>query len=270
MSSLPERARRVLRNIRQAVPSGVVLGRRSQGDGPVEFISIADEFTQAALDAISATQGSILYRNASEWVALAPGTSGHFLKTNGAAANPEWAAASGGGGGGISFSCYTSGFETSVSTNANATAGNLFTPTVDVSITAILALIDGQSSATMVGRVYEVNNSTTVGTIVTEVATSASIGSVTTEPYHYRFILSSPVSLTAGTSYLVCVSRTDGTGTSALGMGWGRGKGMEGPFTLEDTEGQNYNSIQPVATNTPASQQAATRTYAIGLEGSSV
>ncbi len=39
------------------------------------------------------TQGSILYRNASNWVQLSPGTSGEFLKTNGAAANPSWAAA---------------------------------------------------------------------------------------------------------------------------------------------------------------------------------
>jgi hypothetical protein len=45
----------------------------------------------------SEAQGDILYRNATNWVRLAPGTSGWFLKTNGAAANPEWAAAAGGG-----------------------------------------------------------------------------------------------------------------------------------------------------------------------------
>lgn len=36
-------------------------------------------------------QGSLLYRNATEWVTLAPGTSGQYLKTLGAAANPQWA-----------------------------------------------------------------------------------------------------------------------------------------------------------------------------------
>jgi hypothetical protein len=40
-----------------------------------------------------ATQGSILYRNASAWVVLTPGTSGHLLTSGGAAANPAWAAA---------------------------------------------------------------------------------------------------------------------------------------------------------------------------------
>lgn len=43
-------------------------------------------------DAIGSTQGNILYRGASGWAVLAPGTSGNFLKTQGASANPIWAA----------------------------------------------------------------------------------------------------------------------------------------------------------------------------------
>lgn len=43
------------------------------------------------LDAVfSNTQGSVLYRGSSAWAALAPGTSGQFLKTQGAGANPVW------------------------------------------------------------------------------------------------------------------------------------------------------------------------------------
>jgi hypothetical protein len=44
---------------------------------------------------LSSTQGAVLYRGASTWAALAPGTSGQFLQTGGAAANPSWASASG-------------------------------------------------------------------------------------------------------------------------------------------------------------------------------
>lgn len=45
----------------------------------------------AIIDAcIGSTQGDLLYRNASGWVVLAPGTSGQFLQTQGAAANPQW------------------------------------------------------------------------------------------------------------------------------------------------------------------------------------
>jgi len=40
----------------------------------------------------SPAQGDIVYRNASSWVRLAAGTSGHVLRTQGAAANPIWAA----------------------------------------------------------------------------------------------------------------------------------------------------------------------------------
>lgn len=51
----------------------------------------------ATIDAaIGSTQGSVLYRGASVWTALGPGTSGQFLKTQGAAANPVWAATTAG------------------------------------------------------------------------------------------------------------------------------------------------------------------------------
>jgi hypothetical protein len=95
----PRRAQNVLRSIRQSIPTGVVLGRRSAGNGPAEFIPL-DEAVSAQLDDISSTRGSVLYRGASAWQALAPGTSGQFLRTNGAGADPSWAAASGGSGGG--------------------------------------------------------------------------------------------------------------------------------------------------------------------------
>ena len=45
----------------------------------------------------SEAQGDILYRNASGWVRLGAGTSGYFLKTQGAAANPVWALNTGAG-----------------------------------------------------------------------------------------------------------------------------------------------------------------------------
>lgn len=50
------------------------------------------------LDAISATRGTVLFRGATAWSALAPGTSGNVLTTAGAGADPSWLAAGGGGG----------------------------------------------------------------------------------------------------------------------------------------------------------------------------
>tara|TARA_R110000868_G_scaffold8081_2_gene41804 strand:- start:29547 stop:30572 length:1026 start_codon:yes stop_codon:yes gene_type:complete len=45
----------------------------------------------------TAAQGDVLYYNGTAWVRLAAGTSGQFLKTNGAAANPAWASQTIGG-----------------------------------------------------------------------------------------------------------------------------------------------------------------------------
>jgi hypothetical protein len=59
-------------------------------------VPIANTLTAWIDAAIGSTQGDILYRNASDWVVLAPGTSGYFLQTQGAAANPQWAAISSG------------------------------------------------------------------------------------------------------------------------------------------------------------------------------
>lgn len=46
---------------------------------------------QGVLDQLSMTQGTVLYRGAADWAALAPGTSGQFLKTLGAGSDPTWA-----------------------------------------------------------------------------------------------------------------------------------------------------------------------------------
>jgi hypothetical protein len=60
-------------------------------------VPTASTFSAIADATVSSTQGSIMYRNATTWVALTPGTNGQFLKTQGAAANPIWATAAGGG-----------------------------------------------------------------------------------------------------------------------------------------------------------------------------
>jgi hypothetical protein len=45
---------------------------------------------QSNLDSISSTWGAILYRATGAWAALAPGTSGSVLTSNGASADPSW------------------------------------------------------------------------------------------------------------------------------------------------------------------------------------
>lgn len=72
----------------------LLAGRSTAGPGVGEELTISE-----VLDWLSSTQGAVLYRGASGWAALAPGTAGHVLTTGGAGANPSWQAAGGGGGG---------------------------------------------------------------------------------------------------------------------------------------------------------------------------
>jgi hypothetical protein len=69
-------------------------GEGALGDGDITL----DANVQEILDLLGTTQGSIIYRNASDWVVLGPGTSGYFLKTQGPGANPVWDASAGAGG----------------------------------------------------------------------------------------------------------------------------------------------------------------------------
>lgn len=71
-----------------------VLGRNSSGSGDAEEVT----FSQFMDWVGSTAQGDVIYRGASGWERLGAGTSGHVLQTQGAGANPQWAAVSGGGG----------------------------------------------------------------------------------------------------------------------------------------------------------------------------
>ena len=64
----------------------------SGGDGTLSVTSAS-----GILDTIGSTRGQVLYRGASGWAVLSPGTSGQVLQTNGAGADPSWATVSGGG-----------------------------------------------------------------------------------------------------------------------------------------------------------------------------
>lgn len=61
-------------------------------------VAITYPSASTTLDTISSTRGSILYRGALGWSALAPGAAGYVLQSGGSGADPSWVAPSGGGG----------------------------------------------------------------------------------------------------------------------------------------------------------------------------
>ena len=90
--------------------------------------AVSGETLTALIDAaIGKTQGDVLYRGASTWSVLAPGSSGQFLQTQGASANPQWASASGSGtvnSGTAGYITYYASTGTAVSGEANILVGS--------------------------------------------------------------------------------------------------------------------------------------------------
>lgn len=74
-----------------------------------------------SLDALSSTQGAVLYRNASAWVALAPGSNGQVLTSGGGGANPSWQS---GAGSGTVTSVDVSGGATGLTTSGGPITGS--------------------------------------------------------------------------------------------------------------------------------------------------
>ena len=72
-----------------SVPANSLLGNNTAS--PANAVGLT---ASQVLDLLGATQGDVLYRGASGWAVLAPGTSGQFLQTQGGSANPQWASAS--------------------------------------------------------------------------------------------------------------------------------------------------------------------------------
>jgi hypothetical protein len=102
-----------LRGFRHGIPGGFVIGRLGSGRGHPQLLPISPDggirinpgnpsggttggngssagALLAALDTISSTHGAILFRAATAWDDLPPGTAKYFLRTAGTGADPAW------------------------------------------------------------------------------------------------------------------------------------------------------------------------------------
>mgnify|MGYP000122439633 CR=1 FL=1 len=142
-----------------------MLGRKTaNGTGPPEEITVSD-----ALDWASGSTpafGDVLYRNASSWYRLAPGTSGQFLQTQGVGSSPQWATPTVAGSA-LTGSSLASGI-TSSSLTSFGTSPTLITPTIGVATATSInkvAITAPASSATLTianGKTLTVNNTVTL------------------------------------------------------------------------------------------------------------
>lgn len=117
----------------------------------------SDNTITAVLDKLfGTTQGSVIYRGASSWAALTPGTAGQFLTTQGAGANPNWS--SGGAGTGTVTSVgLTNTYGLTITSTPITAAGNINAEVrlssasavlgSDVSLSSTSTYFDGPSMA---------------------------------------------------------------------------------------------------------------------------
>lgn len=88
---------RVMQELTDARVSASLIDALGGDPGANEVViwdDITNDLTFASisevLDIISSAHGSIIYRDTGSWQALAPGTAGQILQTNGAGADPSW------------------------------------------------------------------------------------------------------------------------------------------------------------------------------------
>lgn len=94
-------------------------------------------------------QGDVLYYNGTAWVRLGAGTSGQYLKTNGAGANPQWGTVQAGV---LAVTSFTNNTRTSLSAN-NTTDYELWSGTVNrISATSNMVMMAGLPIATAVNH----------------------------------------------------------------------------------------------------------------------
>ena len=160
---------------------------------------------QEILDQITTTQGSILYRGASSWAALPPGTSGQFLKTMGAGAAPAWGTVSGGGSANLWGFSNAAG---TVSTTANKVKGFVFQVNDPITIDKIAMNVDGHGVGTPVDytlHLVTLSSPTAAGTILSIIESSSpqTVNAATGTMQILQRTLTTPASLVAGTNYAV-------------------------------------------------------------------
>lgn len=135
----------------------------------------------AIIDAvIGSAQGDILYRDAAAWKVLAPGTSGNFLQTAGAAANPVWAAPA-------------TVFPVSGTYSKLKITNNAGTPNTKIDLTANAVTI-----STVGGTVYQ-NTSVSLtinGAVTGANGLDANDGALAGSAFYYVYVIYNPVSIT--------------------------------------------------------------------------
>lgn len=176
-----------------------------------------------------------------EDTAVTPGTYGDATNVaqitvdqQGRITDVQEVAISGSGGTERWFNGIASASAAAVNTSARATKGVRVTPSFDMTIDALWAQIDqAVNTDNYQGIIASLSGSGATATVVSVLATTPNVSAGHTSEQISRFVFSSPVSLTAGTTYLVGVifNQASGTAVARVGGSAGNDQVMVAPTT---------------------------------------
>lgn len=222
---------------------------------------LADNYTvQEILDQITSVRGSVLFRGATDWQALAPGTAGQVLSTNGAGADPTWAA----GGSSEIFDFPIRDAAPVAETIGRAAKAHIVRPLVDLSVTELVCQFTSQVS----GGTYEASIITldvTLDTILTIEGTSSTYTAATTAAGFVLFPFSSPITLTAGVKYGLMITRTGVAGTTILTIDRANGFTQFATSGLVSEGWAGYSTNNPPIVNDTANTISTSNGLMIGI-----
>lgn len=156
-----------------------------------------------------------------------------------------------------------------VNTSATATKGVRITPRVDITVDAIIAEIDqNATSDTYRYQIAQLSDNTATATISSVLQTGSNQSNGTTTIQNDRFVLTTPLVLTASTTYLIAIVNSTGVGTTVCRVfGNTAGKNnprMQAPVTHHGRFVYNTVNVSGGQSPTTAEDDAS---FCIYLEG---
>jgi hypothetical protein len=175
------------------------------------------------------------------------------------------AAANGSGGGGGGYFKGVSAEFGAVDAQAFATKGSGFVPSQNITINKVQFAIDAAAAAQNHYAQISTYNSAT-GAITTVIGTSNTVASLSTSGEYYEFTFSTPVSLTAGTSYLISITNSSGIGTTVCRI-YGTTAALPNAPGVPDRIQWRYNTVGLSNGQAASASTAAPAQYNYSLEG---
>lgn len=194
---------------------GLLIRAYVQGGGVIYGAREVNEQIQTLLDAISSTPGSILVRNAAQWVALDAGPQNDVLTSNGPNLQPTWAPVPSGPQqpGGITALLNTA--NNGSDDNGYCGMGNSFHAQQNLTIFAISFLVGANTNYSYNACICKLNIGFASATITDVIQAPQLLTATQANNTWVTWILDTPYTVLAQEYFGAMIIRNDGSGTTS-------------------------------------------------------